>query len=549
MSTGPLIHDRSVAAHSGTSSRWYILAATFLAVLFLAFSLIRSPIPGVNESHYLSKAKHFWQPQWCRGDLFLESANPHAVFYGIFGLLTTKFSLTTSALIIRAGQSLLLATGWLALTRRCLGNWHNGLTAAALFLLLQSTGTWSGEWIVGGAESKVWSYGFLFFAAAWGLDQRWLLSALLVGLAISMHPVVGCWGLVIALIAWVGNWLVAGLTPRVLPQTNSSIDTNEMVSPETSHGVTLLRIALVMTVVFCTSLPGLIPAIQSLSAPNARIASEADFLQVGVRLPHHLDPLTFSVWAWRDYGLLVLVLVLVRCRLKTRHRALQWLERWMIASLLIAALGVLIAWGPRPLKELPVWELRVKLLKLYPFRMADMLIPITLACTMAAWLGEFIEDRLTAVSRFVATTTICGILLLIALSVPTLDKTLDQQPPGVQTDWLAACQWIREHAPPGAVLYAINDNWSLRWYAERPEYFHFKDCPQDAASIIEWNNRNWILYHWKMRTLTDGTASSEDLAELRKQTGITHLVCGRFGPVEIKPAFRSTNISVYELPQ
>ena len=93
MSTGPLNIEAPSVAPTGVSSAGRLFAVAVLAVLFFGFSLARSSIPGVNESHYLSKARHFWQPEWCRGDLFLESANPHGVFYAAFGWLTTKMSL------------------------------------------------------------------------------------------------------------------------------------------------------------------------------------------------------------------------------------------------------------------------------------------------------------------------------------------------------------------------------------------------------------------------------------------------------------------------
>src|SRR6185436_15746287 len=76
---------------------------------FLAYSLIRAPIPAVNEPHYLVKARHYWQPEWCRGDLFLESANPHVVFYQTFGWLPAVFRFETAALIGRMIALLLLA--------------------------------------------------------------------------------------------------------------------------------------------------------------------------------------------------------------------------------------------------------------------------------------------------------------------------------------------------------------------------------------------------------------------------------------------------------
>lgn len=534
MSTGPLNTEVRSANPASVSPAWRLMAVLVLAVLFLGFSLARSPIPGVNESHYLSKARHFWQPEWCQGDLFLESANPHGVFYVVFGWLTTKMSLAHAALVIRAGQSLLVAWGWLALGRRCLGDTLQAIIAAVLFLLLQATGTWSGEWLIGGAESKVWAYGVLFLAAAWGLDRRWLLAALSGGLAVSMHPVVGCWGVVIAVLAVV---LV-----RYFPSSRVEQATSE-ACPRPTWPVIFLALG----VFAVASVPGLIFAVRSLAAPSPQVASEADFLQVAVRLSHHLDPLTFPVRAWRDYGLLLLVLLLVRSMLPVRSRAQSWLERWMVAAVLIALAGVVVAWGPRPLNQLPWWQLRVKLLKLYPFRLADMLVPITVAFTLSAGLWQVLSQRFSAARRPAILTAIVGVVLFVAFRVPGLDKTLDQQPVAVQKDWLWACAWLRDHSPRESVLYATNDNWSLRWYAERPEYFHFKDCPQDAASIVEWNRRNWVIYNWKLKAFTDGVITPQELSQLRAETGITHLVCGRFGPVKLEPVFRSSNVTIYDL--
>ncbi len=529
-------------APRGGSISARLLAIAVLSALFLSFSLARSPIPGVNESHYLCKARHYWQPEWCQGDLFLESANPHAVFYQAFGWFTTRMSLAQVALLIRGGQSLLLAIGWLALGVRCLGDTRRAMTAAAVFLLLQATGTWSGEWLVGGAESKVWAYGFLMLAAAWGLDRHWYKCAIAGGLAVSMHPVVGCWGAVIAALGWGLSVVFSSAKARPFAERKATLPYDGRPRPS----LPVIAISLILFTV--TSLPGLIPAVQSLKAPSKQIASEADFLQVAVRLSHHLDPLTFPVRAWRDYGLLLLVWALIRTRLVQRREAQARLEFWMLAALLIAAGGVLAAWGPRPLKELPLWELRVKALKLYPFRLADMLVPLTVSFTVAAVLWQLVEERLTAWRRLAAIAALMGVALFIAYRVPTLDKTLAQQPAAVQADWLAACRWIQQNTPTDSVLYATNDNWSLRWYAERPEYFSFKDCPQDAASIVEWNRRSLVLYQWKLRAFADARISLEELTQLRKETGITHLVCGRFGPLERKPVFGSANIWVYELP-
>src|SRR6187551_1664041 len=70
--------------------------------IFLIFFLFAgSPPPDAGESHYLVKAKHYWNPEWCAGDQFLESFDTHVGFYWTLGWLTRFFSLDATAWIVR----------------------------------------------------------------------------------------------------------------------------------------------------------------------------------------------------------------------------------------------------------------------------------------------------------------------------------------------------------------------------------------------------------------------------------------------------------------
>ena len=81
-----------------------------LPAIFIVFALYAGwPIPDVNEAHYLSKAKHYWNPDWCRGDQFLESADAHQVFYWTFGWVTLFVPLPVVAAIGRCLTWFLLA--------------------------------------------------------------------------------------------------------------------------------------------------------------------------------------------------------------------------------------------------------------------------------------------------------------------------------------------------------------------------------------------------------------------------------------------------------
>ena len=169
----------------------------------LLFSAVAAPVPGVNEPHYLCKARHFWQPDWCSQDFFLASPNAHTVFYATIGSLTRIASFEQSAWIGRILAMFVLAWGWThCLSRGVFDQWST-LWCAWIFLALAACGNFSGEWLVGGVEGKVFAYGFLFR----GIRRRTspplaFYAAVWFGIGvISFHPVVGIWGL----LAFAGN--------------------------------------------------------------------------------------------------------------------------------------------------------------------------------------------------------------------------------------------------------------------------------------------------------------------------------------------------------
>jgi hypothetical protein len=131
---------------------------------FFLYSAIAAPVPAVNEPHYLCKARHYWLPDWCASDMFLQSANAHVVFYATVGGLTPWLSLEQSAWVGRTLAILVLTFGWWTLMSGFSTNRWFSLYVCWLFLLLASCGNFSGEWLVGGVEGKVFSYGFLFAA-------------------------------------------------------------------------------------------------------------------------------------------------------------------------------------------------------------------------------------------------------------------------------------------------------------------------------------------------------------------------------------------------
>jgi len=88
----------------------WIVEALLVAACFLLYA--GTPAPDVNESHYLTKAAHFWNSAWCPGDLFLGSSFSHWLFYVCFGWLTKFMSLTAFAWTGRVITCLLMGFAW-----------------------------------------------------------------------------------------------------------------------------------------------------------------------------------------------------------------------------------------------------------------------------------------------------------------------------------------------------------------------------------------------------------------------------------------------------
>ena len=137
--------------------RWQTLEV--LWIFLLLFLFVGSPPPDAGESHYLVKAKHYWDRDFCRGDLFLESPEAHLVFCWVFGWLTRFCSLDATAWILRVIAWLGFAFAWQRLSWAVAPQRFWSILSAGLMLALLRGCHMSRELIlVGGVEAKVFAY-------------------------------------------------------------------------------------------------------------------------------------------------------------------------------------------------------------------------------------------------------------------------------------------------------------------------------------------------------------------------------------------------------
>jgi hypothetical protein len=540
------------------------LAATLrsaipIFVLFAAVSFLSSPIPGVNEPHYLTKARAFAEPDWCARDFFLSSGNAHYCFFWIIGLLTRFFSFLQIAVLGRIVSSGLLAFGWSELGRSLHLRSSQQILSASVFASVSLLGNFSGEWLLGGFESKV---------PAWGLGLAaigcWIrstnsasvrptaMAGILCGLASSLHPVVG-------------GWLAICLCTVM-----SCSSVRSLFVSGSAFRIQIRHLCVFASLTLILALPGLVPAVRFVLDQSLLKSQQdlANYVQVFWRLRHHLDPAELSQAQWGFAGVVSLWTMF---NLRMIHRALKVtinrqspdsksppatvadiscrvhrLVFVLAVAAVIALIGIAIGWHTIPAKQMPDWQWRAALLKFYPFRCFDGLLPITLAFLQSVLLQLWTDSDAflkSTVARMAHQKSIRVSLLIAAFAVPCLLgwRYREVSPAGYTRaqflEWRQACDWLRENTPRDALILTPRESFAFKWFAERAEYVCYKDCPQDAVGILEWNSRLWLLHDWTEASSGDGLYGDDDLTRIWQLTECDYLLTRTLGPFESTPVW------------
>jgi hypothetical protein len=469
--------------------RWhpFIEMAVITAIFFVAGG---APAPHVNETHYLTKAKHYWDPSYCPGDMFLDSADAHLTYYWTIGWLTLWMPLGAAAWVSRIAAWLLIVAGWMRLAREITPVRWAGALSALVWIVLMDKCDFAGEWVVGGlhgkggVEAKCFAYGLVLFGLADVAAGKWKRPWLWFGAAAAFHVLVGGWAVIAALGVWLGE-------PRELRPRLSSL------LPSLVCGGML-------------SLPGLIPALALDWSVSPDQAAEAARIYVYERLPHHLAPTEQApddfVRRASRFGVLVvafasIVIWLGRIPATSgdsnvcQRDALARITRFAALALLGGCIGLAIALaGANSPDRAARW------LRFYWFRQADVMLPAAVALSAVTLLLKAQRSRSQrSAKRAQLALTVAMLLCSAYMARIALDRAQSSTPPALgRTEnpaaWIAACEWIRDHVPPDAICLIPRQAQSFKWYAERADVVNWKDIPQDALGVIEWRRRIRDVY-------------------------------------------------------
>jgi len=465
---------------------WARAGFEVLAILVVFAAAGAWPVPDVNETAYLTKARHYADPSWCQGDFFLETPDAHGVFYMLMGPLAAAVSLEQAAWIGRWLGWITLACGFRWATMPLLAAALPRILAAALFSLALRHTTAAGEWVIGGCESKVFAWGLVLAAVGEIARGRFDWAWLTLGAATALHPIVGGWGLVAMLMSL---WLPADSREHAVRRSS------DRSQPRSSGVLRPVQVVLV-AVGLLLAAAGVVPALGLSAGADAAMRAAAAKIHVVERLSHHLLLRTFADGMVARHVLAILLWWLLRARRPaaspSEQAARTRVDRFVLASLLISLAGLAIS-----LVEPFAANASYSLLRFYWFRLADVLVPFGLATAAAAILaddaalGSLFQSR-PAVIRSLAAVLLCldlanesrhwplpGRVGLVARSDTKLDAA----------SWRDICDWVAANTPADACFLTPRGAASFTWWTGRREVVGWKNSPQDARSLVEWRRR------------------------------------------------------------
>lgn len=504
-----------------------------IVVLFLIAG--GEPAPHVNEQHYLSRFKHYWNPQWCAGDLFLESPDAHFTIVLLAGWTTKFFSLSTVAWGGRLLAWTLLAYGWRRLSWSVIQVRGAAVLSAALWVIGCELGHFAGEWVIGGVEAKCFSYAFVLLALAAAIKDQWNWVWVHLGVATALHALVGGWSGLILLVIWAMDGRDRFSLRKMLPG---------------------LAIGGVL------GLAGVLPPIAMNWNTPPEIVAEANQIYVFERLPHHLAPLSHpNEWVVKritPHFRMLLIFAVMACPIcwierkwpleNNTGRGLILISRFALGSASLLLCGLAIEWlfSDNPARA-------ASLLRYYWFRLSDIAVPMA-----AALIATSIGWRQTRQKGTLVPPLLVGAVLGIFLAVTYLDVNNHNIAPADRKmrdvdSWITACDWVAENTEPDALFLVPRAANSFKWRAGRAEVATWKDVPQDAASMVRWWHRyNDVFRHPDAPpdapiTRSLGHLGSERLKELAAKYEADYCLTTRRKPVSLPIAYKNRTYVVYDL--
>ncbi len=442
----------------------YRKIVTFFIIFFiLLFLYLWDDLLSGNEAQTLANVYHFAHSGWLANDWFLSLDTVYRIPFNIFLFPLAKFLslpvLALSSRIILIGLMSLALTKFFEVIKLTPGS-------IALFTLIafRMKGMLAGEDMLWHVEAKILSYILVIVGLTSFLKGNNRKMWLYFGGATAFHPLVGGYSVISLLFAWF------------------------FLEKKDKSGI--LRSSPFFTV---TGWPGIGIVLYNLISSRGASGSVSDLLYVA-RHPHHMLPTSFirhvHKWfpAWMDYTIIIgnvifCIAVLTIAFFILKKGTQRKLLYFAAGSSVIFTVGILLYLTGQ-----------YHLLKYYPFRFGDVILPFTAYILFLRGVDKYLFRKKSLLSTItaVAVLTVSGVLFTMETSNIIQRNTPFAIINGKQAN-VELYSWIQENTPEDAVfiISPFIDNFNIT--AERAQFVTFKHIPQNERDVMEWYEKLTLL--------------------------------------------------------
>ncbi|HAX76595.1 MAG TPA: hypothetical protein DCY88_12335 [Cyanobacteria bacterium UBA11372] len=433
-----------------------------MALLSLKFLLDNNM--NVNEEDVLPLAKQYADPNWIAGDWYLNQPPSYRLlFETLFGRLIVTWGFLATSVVGRLLCYALVAGGLVLIGRKMCLNMPFLMLAIGLFIYTSHRqGIAASEWLLGGLEPKTVAYGLVLLAIGLMLAGYYFWMALMLGLATSFHVLVGGWTFVVVL-----GWLALRWKTRL-------------------QGIR--HFGSIVLIYLLASAFAIKPVLEQLFAPFPGSSVTPSYIYVFLRLPHHLNPLSWHSNWWLKLAAYLLVLAF-SVSLLWRQQQSDQLSAQYTACMELAEFTMLCLVPFMLSLAVAPFDSEGSFLQYYPFRLGDVMLPLNTCLLFACALQQTFKQRERRVLSLVCILLFSGACSIQAVTFQKQLLTLSQFSK-VNLESIALCDWVRTHTPTDTVVVSPPvELVKFTWLAERSTIAKFKLLPQTKARILEWYER------------------------------------------------------------
>jgi len=412
---------------------------------------------SMGETQTFTYAKRFADPDYVAQDWFLSRQQLVRVPYQVLVYpLVKSLPLHIAAITARLLGYLFVAIAIGLLAGRLRINALFVSMAMVSYVAIGQSLLPGHEWIFELAESKTIAYGLALLALYFVVDSRFWVAGALLGLATTMHVLVG-------------GWLTVAMVLVVL-----------FYCKPTTKEFILAGVCWLIAGSFA-----IYSLLNRLLESNAFIDTQFQHLWTFFRNIHYIN---VSNWHWLSMETALVVVLAIGLwrlpKLYPERREYLLVSRFALFTLVPFIGGLLVF----------PFQFGTSLLQLLPFRVADTMIPLIGFMLLIPFV--FKPDVFTKLRVPLAVGLLVVGIVKVSDGLELGMHQLSDFPVGAywknskETKQIyEICQWVQRETPPGSRIIASPMLNIIPYLCERPVVVSFRDVPTRQADIAEWYRR------------------------------------------------------------